>query len=83
MNSLKNEITITIVLYKEEVSLICQCLENIKNFKIIIIDNAGNADLKKNIEKKFKIYKYILNKKIMDTQKLRTKQSNNVILNMS
>ena len=63
MNSLKNEITITIVLYKEEVSLICQCLENIKNFKIIIIDNAGNADLKKNIEKKFKIYKYILNKK--------------------
>ena len=63
MNSLKNEITITIVLYKEEMNLICQCLENIKNFKIIIVDNAGNADLKKNIEEKFKIYKYILNKK--------------------
>jgi GT2 family glycosyltransferase len=38
-------------------------LENIKNFKIIIVDNAGNISLKKKIEEKFKIYKYILNKK--------------------
>jgi len=51
------------VLYEEKISLIFQCLENIKNFKIIIVDNAGNISLKKKVEEKFKIYKYILNKK--------------------
>ena len=63
MNSPINEITITIVLYKEKINLIFKCLENIKNFKIIIVDNAGNIFLKKKIEEKFRIYKYILNKK--------------------
>ena len=58
-----NEITIIVVLYEEKTSLIFQCLENIKNFKIIIVDNAGNISLKKKVEEKFKIYKYILNKK--------------------
>jgi len=58
-----DEITIIIVLYKEKTNLVLQCLENIKKFKIIIIDNAGNISLKKRIEEKFKIYKYILNKK--------------------
>ncbi len=63
MNFLINEITIIIVLYEEEASLIFRCLENIKNFKIIIVDNAGNVSLKKKIEEKYKIYKYVLNKK--------------------
>ncbi len=63
MNSSANEITITIVLYKEKTNLVFSCLENIKNFKIIIVDNAGNISLKKKIEEKFRIYKYILNKK--------------------
>ena len=58
-----NEITIIIVLYEEKISLISQCLENIKNFKIIIVDNAGNISLKRKVEEKFRIYKYILNKK--------------------
>ena len=58
-----NEITIILVLYEEKTSLIFRCLENIKNFKIIIVDNAGNISLKKKVEEKFKIYKYILNKK--------------------
>ncbi|MDP6440957.1 MAG: glycosyltransferase [Pelagibacteraceae bacterium] len=58
-----NEITIIVVLYEEKISLISRCLENIKNFKIIIVDNAGNISLKKKVEEKFKIYKYILNKK--------------------
>ena len=63
MNAPTSEITIIIVLYEEETNLVFQCLENIKNFKIIIVDNAGNVFLKSEIEKKFKIYKYILNKK--------------------
>ncbi len=58
-----NEITIIVVLYEEKISLISQCLENIKNFKIIIVDNAGNTSLKRKVEEKFRIYKYILNKK--------------------
>ena len=63
MNTSVNEITIIIVLYEEKTNLIFRCLENIKNYKIIIIDNAGNISLKKQVEEKFKIYKYILNKK--------------------
>ena len=35
----------------------------LKNFKTIIVDNAGNTYLKKKIEEKVPIYKYILNKK--------------------
>ena len=58
-----NEITIIIVLYEEKTNLVFRCLENIKNFKIIIVDNAGNISLKKKVKEKFKIYKYILNKK--------------------
>ena len=63
MNTPINEITIIIVLYEEKTNLVFRCLENIKNFKIIIVDNAGNISLKNKIEEKFRIYKYILNKK--------------------
>ena len=49
-----NEITIIVVLYEEKTSLIFQCLENIKNFKIIIVDNAGNISLKKRSKKNLK-----------------------------
>ena len=52
MDSPINEITITIVLYKEKINLIFKCLENIKNFKIIIVDNAGNIFLKKKDRRK-------------------------------
>ena len=61
MNNPINEITIIILLYEEKKNLVFQCLENIKNFKIIIVDNAGNISLKNKIEEKFKIYLYILN----------------------
>ena len=63
MNIPFNEITIIIVLYEEKEQLVLRCLENLKNFKIIIVDNANNVSLKKKIEKNCKIYKYILNKK--------------------
>ena len=62
-DNLYNKITITIVLYKEKLDLVFSCLESIKNFKIIIVDNAGSVYLKKKIEEKFQIHKYILNKK--------------------
>ena len=55
-------ISIVIVLYQEKLQLLRKCLKNLSNYKIIIIDNAGDKFLK-NIEHEFKIYKYILNKK--------------------
>ena len=63
MDASNNELTIVIVLYEEELNLLLKCLENIKNFKIIIVDNAGNISLKNKIKEKFQIYKYLLNKK--------------------
>ena len=69
MNTPINEITIIIVLYEEETNLVLQCLENIKDFKIIIVDNAGNKLLKKVVKKKFEIYKYVLNEKNLDLPK--------------
>ena len=63
MKDLYQNITITIVLYQENIITISNCLKNLINFKIILIDNAGNDKLKIEIEKKFKIYKYIINKK--------------------
>jgi len=61
-NNIKS-ITIVIVLFKESFEIINKTLEHIKDFKLIIIDNANNHNLKKKITKKFQIYKYILNKK--------------------
>ena len=34
------EITIVIVLYRESINLLSECLKSIKGFKVIIIDNA-------------------------------------------
>ena len=56
-------LTIIIVLYKEPFELIYKTLHHIKEFKIIIIDNDNNDELKNKILKYFNIYKYILNKK--------------------
>ena len=42
-----NELTVQIVLYEETKELIFDCLENIKNFKILILDNSNNLNLKK------------------------------------
>ena len=63
MKELYQNITITIVIYQENLTTISNCLKNFKNFKIIIIDNAGNKKLKTEIEKEFIIFKYIINKK--------------------
>ena len=58
-----SSVTIVIVLYKESFELVNKTLKNLRNYKIIIIDNANNYTLKKKISENFKIYKYLLNKK--------------------
>ena len=51
MKDLYKSLTITIVLFKENFELISKCLDKIKNFNIILIDNDGNAYLKKKLRK--------------------------------
>ena len=63
MKDLYKSLTITIVLYKEDFDLLSKCLNNLKNFKVILIDNDDNIDLKKKVQAKYKIHKYILNNK--------------------
>ena len=60
---MKNEITIIILIFEEELDIIFKCLNSVKNFKITIIDNANNISRKEKILEKFKINKYVLNKK--------------------
>ena len=61
-NTLKNKITIIIVLYREDYQILYQTLDKIRDFKKIIIDNSNNAVLKNEVEANFEIEKYILNK---------------------
>ncbi len=56
-------LTIVIVLFRESFDLVSNTLSKIKNFKIIIIDNDGNNNLKNKILSNFKIEQYILNAK--------------------
>ena len=46
-----NSVTVVIVLYKSPFDLVSRTLNKIKDYKIIIIDNANNHDLKKNLRK--------------------------------
>ena len=46
MNHYK-EISVLLVLYQEDINLIIKNLINFKNFKIIIVDNDSNFELKK------------------------------------
>ncbi len=60
---MKNNVSIIILIYEEKFDVICKCLEQLKNFSIIVIDNTNNVPRKKKIEENFNIYKYFLNKK--------------------
>ena len=60
---IKENLTILIILYEENLKVIEKCLDNIKKYKIIIIDNSNDKKLKKEITQNYKIYKYFLNKK--------------------
>lgn len=63
MNHLKN-ITVQIVLYEETAETIIKCLNNLKKFKVIILDNSNNLKLKNDLIKKYEIQKYILEEKL-------------------
>lgn len=60
---MENKITVIILIYEENLDTIYECLKSIKNYKIIIIDNANDAKRKDKIQKDFRIDKYFLNKK--------------------
>ena len=62
-SNLNKELTILIVLYKESLELVEKNLDNLTEFKKILIDNASDYDLKKKLESKYLISNYILNKK--------------------
>ena len=57
---INQKLSILIILYEENLEMIKKCLEKIKDFKIIIIDNANNKSLKNEIIKKFKIHKLLV-----------------------
>ena len=56
---MNKQITIVILLFEENISTVLECLKSIKDFKIIIVDNAGDQNKKKEITSRFNIYKYI------------------------
>ena len=60
---IQENLTILIILYQEKIDVIKKCLDQLKQFKIIIIDNANDKELKNKITKDYDIQKYLLNKK--------------------
>jgi len=54
------DLTIQIVLYEESKDLIFECLENLKNFQVLILDNSNNRKLREQILNKFDIKEYII-----------------------
>ncbi len=58
-----SQITILMVLYEESEEIVIKTLKKIKNFKIIIVDNTGDQNLKKKITNKFEISTYYLSNK--------------------
>ena len=51
-------VTIQIVLYEENRDIIFNCLDKLKSFRKIILDNSNNKKLKIDIEKKYTIDHY-------------------------
>ena len=58
----QENLTILIILYQENIDVIKKCLDQLKKYKVIIIDNANDVDLKSKLTEDYNIYKYFLNK---------------------
>ena len=43
---MKNNISIIILIYEEKFNVISECLEQLRDFSIIIVDNANNITRK-------------------------------------
>ena len=59
---IEKNLTILIILYQENIDVVKKCLDQLKKFKVIIIDNANDANLKNKLTEDYNIQKYILNK---------------------
>ena len=59
---IQKNLTILIILYQENIDVVKKCLDQLKKFKIIIIDNANDVNLKNKLTENYSIQKYILNK---------------------
>ena len=68
-------VTVQLVLYDEQEDLVFNCLEKLKNFRIIILDNSNNLKLKESIQNKYKIDHYFLEKKNLGYSKGHNKLS--------
>ena len=72
------DLTIQIVLYEESKDLIFECLENLKNFQVLILDNSNNRKLREQILNKFDIKEYIILNKNLGYSKGHNYLSNKV-----
>ena len=59
---IQKNLTVLIILYQENIDVVKKCLDQLKKFKVIIIDNANDANLKNKLTEDYHIQKYILNK---------------------
>ena len=60
---IQENLTILIILYQENIDVVKKCLDHLKKFKVIIIDNANDVDLKNELTENYEIHKYFLNKR--------------------
>ena len=57
---IQKNLTVLIILYQENIDVVKKCLDQLKKFKVIIIDNANDANLKNKLREDYDIHKYIL-----------------------
>jgi len=52
---MNNKITIIILIFEENLDIILKCIKSVENFKIIIVDNAGDNKRKRKILRTYSI----------------------------
>ena len=54
---IQKNLTVLIILYQENIDVVKKCLDQLKKFKVIIIDNANDANLKNKLTEDYNIHK--------------------------